>query len=138
MPKINLRECYPDTYSTDIFLEVSDEIQEILLEHDRLDAAQQRKQYRYKAYYSLDYGNGIEGAALERSPIPEDILEEKQRRQQVFAAVMSLPEKQARRVYARFYLGLTCREIAKEENVNPRCVRESIQFGLKKLAKLLA
>lgn len=138
MTKINLRECYPDTYSKDIFLEVSNEIREVLLEHDRRDAAQQRKEYRYKAYYSLDYGNGIEKAVLRRSPVPEELMEEKERREQIFAAVMALPKKQARRIYARFYLGISCTEIAKTEGVNPRCVRESIQCGLKKLANILA
>ena len=33
------------------------------------------------------------------------VLEEKQFREQVYAAVMKLPEKQAKRIYARYYLG---------------------------------
>ena len=56
----------------------------------------------------------------------EMVLEEKQFREQVYAAVMKLPEKQAKRIYARYYLGMT---------VNASCVRGSIRRGLKQLVK---
>ena len=48
---------------------------------------------------------------------------------------MSLPEKQAKRIYARFFLGLTINEIAKIEGVSKSRVSESIRTGLKKLKK---
>ena len=48
---------------------------------------------------------------------------------------MALPDKQAKRIYARFYLGMTAQEIAAAEGVAPRRVRNSIQNGLKNLAK---
>ncbi|HIZ42800.1 MAG TPA: sigma-70 family RNA polymerase sigma factor, partial [Candidatus Gemmiger excrementigallinarum] len=83
------------------------------------------------------YGNGIEKAARQPVPTPEELLEEKQQREQLYAAVMALPEKQAKRIYARFYLGLTATEIAHAEGVHPSRVRESIRLGLKKLAELL-
>ena len=51
--------------------------------------------YRHKAHYSLDCGNGIEKAAVFRTATPEDIFEEKQFQEQVYATVMKLPEKQA-------------------------------------------
>ena len=91
--------------------------------------------YRHKAHYSLDCGNGIEKAAVFRTATPEDIFEEKQFQEQVYATVMKLPEKQAKRIYARYYLGMTVNEIAEVEGVDPSRVRDSIRRGLKQLGK---
>ncbi len=136
MQKINLRELYPDVYKTDAFLEVTDEVQAVFLADKRAEAAYERKMYRYKAQYSLDCGNGIETAVIQHPLTPEEILEDKQLRDCLHAAVMALPDKQAKRIYARFYLDMTTKEIAKAEGVDPRRVRDSIQRGLEKLAQL--
>lgn len=66
---------------------------------------------------------------------PEMVLEEKLLREQLYFAVMALPEKQAKRIYARYYLGMTVKEIAKTEGIDPSRVRDSIRRGLKQLAK---
>ena len=102
---------------------------------ERADAAYDRRMYRYKAHYSLDCDNGIENAILMKPQTPEMLLEEKQFQEQVYAAVMKLPEKQAKRIYARYYLGMTVNEIAEVEGVDPSRVRDSIRRGLKQLAK---
>ena len=128
MKEINLRELYPDTYNTDTFVEVADEVWAAISSSQRAEAAYERRKFRHKAHYSLDYGNGIEKAAHQAVPTPEELL---------YAAVMSLPEKQAKRIYARFYLGMTAVEIAHAEGVHPSRVRESIRRGLKKLVRLL-
>ena len=91
--------------------------------------------YRHKAHYSLDCGNGIEKAAVFRTATPGDILEEKQQQERLYAAVTALPEKQAKRIYARYYLGMRVGEIAAAEGVDPSRVRDSIRRGLKQLAK---
>ena len=137
MKEINLRELYPDTYNTDTLVEVADEVWAVIRSSQRAEAAYERRKYRHKAHYSLDYGNGIEKAARQPVPTPEELLEEKQQREQLYAAVMALPEKQAKRIYARFYLSMTATEIAHAEGVHPSRVRESIRLGLKKLAELL-
>jgi len=59
----------------------------------------------------------------------------KQFQEQVCAAVMKLPEKQAKRIYARYYLGMTVNEIAEVEGVDPSRVRDSIRRGLNQLSK---
>ena len=118
MKKVNLRELYPDIYKTDVFIEVSSEVQEVFLTDKRAEAARQRQMYNYKAYYSLDCDNGIEKQVVYQPPTPEMLMEEKQLREQLYSAVMALPEKQAKRIYARFYLGMTVKEIAKTEGVN--------------------
>ena len=135
MQKINLRDLYPDIYKTDSFLEVTDEAHAVFQADERAEAAYERKMYRYKAQYSLDCENGIENAVLQKPPTPEMLLEEKQLQEQVYSAVMNLPEKQAKRIYARYYLGMTVNEIAGVEGVDPSRVRDSIRRGLKQLGK---
>ena len=65
----------------------------------------------------------------------EMLLEERQFQEQVYAAVMKLPEKQAKRIYARYYQGMTVNEIAAVEGVDSSRVRDSIRRGLKQLGK---
>ena len=135
MKKINLRELYPDVYTTDFLVDVTEEVMEAIRAAERAEAAYDRRMYRYKAHYSLDCDNGIENAVLLKPQTPEMVLEEKQFQEQVYAAVMKLPEKQAKRIYARYYLGMTVNEIAEVEGVDPSRVRDSIRRGLKQLAK---
>lgn len=135
MKKINLRELYPDAYTTDFFVNVTEDVLEMIRASERAEAAYERKMYRYKAQYSLDCENGIENAVLTKPQTPEMVLEEKQLQKQVYATVMKLPEKQAKRIYARYYLCMTVNEIAAVEGVDPSRVRDSIRRGLKKLEK---
>ena len=135
MKKVNLRDLYPDVYKNDHFVEVTEDVLETIRAAERAEAAYDRRMYRYKAHYSLDCDNGIENAILMKPQTPEMLLEEKQLREQLYAAVMALPEKQAKRIYARYYLGMRVSEIAAAEGVDPSRVRDSIRRGLKQLAK---
>jgi len=135
MKKVNLRDLYPDVYKNDHFVEVTEDVLETIQAAERAEAAYDRRVYRYKAHYSLDCDNGIENAILMKPQTPEMLLEEKQFQEQVYAAVMKLPEKQAKRIYARYYLGMTVNEIAEVEGVDPSRVRDSIRRGLKQLGK---
>ena len=135
MKKVNLRDLYPDVYKTDHFVEVTEDVLETIRATERAEAAYDRRMYRYKAHYSLDCENAIENAILMKPQTPEMLLEEKQLREQLYAAVMKLPEKQAKRIYARYYLGMAVNEIAEVEGVDPSRVRDSIRRGLKQLGK---
>ncbi len=92
MNEINLRDLYPNTYKTDTYVEVSDDVLEAIKAQRRAEAARERKMYRYKAHYSLDRGDGIEHDALYQPPTPEEIVLEKTIREKLYAAVMELPE----------------------------------------------
>ena len=137
MQKINLRDLYPDVYKTDAFVDVAEEVLAAIQSQKQADAAYERRKFRHKAHYSLDREDGIENDALARPLTPEEVLEQKQLREEVYAALMQLPSIQARRIYARFYLNMTVAEIAKVEGVDRRRVWASIRRGLKKLAYLL-
>ena len=137
MQKINLRDLYPDVYKTDVFVDVSEEVLATIQGQQQADAAYERRKFRHKAHYSLDRKDGIENDALSRPLTPEEVLEQKQLREELYAALMQLPVIQARRIYARFYMGMTMAEIARIEGVDRRRVWDSIRRGLKKLAKAM-
>ena len=50
---------------------------------------------------------------------------------------MELPDKQAKRIYAYYFLGLTESAIAKSEGVSVASVSESIQRGLRNMETFL-
>ena len=103
MKKVNLRDLYPDVYKTDHFVEVTEDVLETIRDSERAEAAYDRRMYRYKAHYSLDCDNGIENAILMKPQTPEMLLEEKQLREKLYAAVMALPEKQPKPIRAVFH-----------------------------------
>ena len=134
MAIINLRDYYP-FYTSDCFMEVSEEVAEMFKEFDRKEAAYRLRTYRHKAYYSLDRDDGLEHEALFVALSPHELYERKVTMQELHAAIASLPDKQAKRIYARYYLGMTVNEITEVEGVDPSRVRDSIRRGLKQLAK---
>ena len=134
MAIINLRDYYP-FYTSDCFMEVSEEVAEMFKEFDRKEAAYRLRTYRHKAYYSLDRDDGLEHEALFVALSPHELYERKVTMQELHAAIASLPNKQAKRIYARYYLGMTVNEIAEVEGVDPSRIRDSIRRGLKQLAK---
>ena len=90
MQKINLRELYPDVYKTDVFVDVAEEVVAAIRGQEQDDAAYERRKFRHKAHYSLNREDGIENDALNRPLTPEEILEQKQLREEVYAALMQL------------------------------------------------
>ena len=117
MQKINLRELYPDVYKTDVFVDVAEEVLAVIRGQEQDDAAYERRKFRHKAHYSLNREDGIENDALNRPLTPEEILEQKHLREEVYAALMQLTAIQARRIYARFYLGMTVAELDEQERM---------------------
>ena len=101
MKKVNLRDLYPDVYKNDHFVEVTEDVLETIRAAERAEAAYDRRMYRYKAHYSLDCDNGIENAILMKPQTPELLLEEKQLREQLYAAVMALPYKELKKNHRR-------------------------------------
>ena len=73
MVRINLRDFYPYSQE-DTYIEVSDEIAQMMLAFERAEASYERKVRRYKAYYSLDQKSGIERSILFTSHSPEGTL----------------------------------------------------------------
>ena len=136
MKVINLRDIYPH-YTQDCFVEVTDEVADLFSEFDHKEAAYRLRTYRHKAYYSLDRHDGIEHEALFVALSPHERYERKVTKQELHAAISRLPDKQAKRIYAHFILGMTKQDIARAEGVHEKVVRVAIERGLRHLEKIL-
>ena len=136
MAVINLWDYYP-FYTSDCFMEVSEEVAEMFKEFDRKEAAYRLRTYRHKAYYSLDRDDGLEHEAVFVALSPHELYERKVTMQELHAAIASLPNKQAKRIYAHFILGMTKQDIARAEGVHEKVVRVAIERGLRRLEKIL-
>lgn len=137
MMTINLRSIYPELYKEDYYVTVSAELAKQFSKWKRDENAHMRQRYRYKAHYSLDCGDGIEHDVLLTSLPPDEIVEQKFTVEELHAAMLSLPEKQRRRIYALYSLGLSQSEIARQEGVSRNVVSISVSRGLDKLARQL-
>ena len=131
---INLRDFYP-FYTSDELIDVPDEIGAILTESKRQEKNYFSRLSYHKAYYSLDCGDGIENETVDKPLTPEEIYLQKAAKAELYAALAALPDKQAKRLYAFFILGMSKTEIAKAEGVAVNSVCESIVRGLEKLRK---
>lgn len=131
---INLRDYYPH-YKEDEFYEVPDAIADLLDEFERREEAYRIYTLRYKAYYSLEADDGIEKSILMTVPSPDVILEQERKRALILRGLAKLPEKQRRRIYAHYFLGISISKIAKKERVHRSRVYRSIEAGLETLEK---
>lgn len=138
MKTINLREYYP-YYKTDTFVEVPDEVAELLHRYKLKEASDYLRTYRHRAFYSLDINDGTEYSALPLlyQPTVFEIIERKRISELLYQGLSALPEEQRNRIYACYFLGVSHAAIAKADGVSTRNVRLSISRGLKSLKKFL-
>jgi RNA polymerase sigma-70 factor (ECF subfamily) len=136
MKRINLREHYP-FYKNDFHMEVSEKIADLINLLNRKEHADYEYRRFHKAYYSLDVNEGIEKDIVFLVLSPEELYEKKLNRRELFAAINSLPEKQAKRIYAHYFLGMSKAEIARMEAVNKSTVNRSIEQALRSMEKFL-
>ena len=136
MTTINLKDFYY-WYTQDQFIEVTEEVAEVLRASVRYEAAYQRRLTRHKAQYSLDCEDGIEYSACLHEPTPQELLERMELFIRLWNALNSLPEIQGRRVDAHLILGKSFRRIAREESVSKSAVRDSVYCGLESMKKYL-
>lgn len=134
---INLKEYYPECYQKDCWIEVSDAVAQIMEDERCAEMARRRQIFRYRAYYSLDRQDGIERRMLHMEETPFDLLEKEYIQNQIEVARLRLTLKQSKRIYSRYYLGMSETEIAQMEGVAVASVHESIERGLKRLGKIL-
>ena len=137
MKTINLKDIYPYYFTEDKWIDVPDELAQIFVEYARAEETYERTKRRYNATYSLDRGNGIERDILFVSLSPHELYERKLTQEQLHVAIASLPDKQAKRIYAHFFLGMSKTAIARAEGVSKVSVAEAIERGLCSIEKFL-
>lgn len=136
MKTINLRDYYP-VYTSDTFVEVSDEVAAFFTEDKRRQTNYAQYIRDHKAFYSLDRGDGIETAALHKPEQPDELLIQAEEKQTLEKALASLSETQRRRIIAHFIEGKSKATIASDESVDERAIRKAILRGLANMREFL-
>ncbi len=135
MIEINLREFYPECYRNDYFVEVPDEVAELLILLRRHEQSQRRRIYKHKAHYSLDSYEIVEREAVLQTPSAEEVFAHLAEQEQLHNAMLALTQKQRSRLYAHFFLNMSYTKIAEKEGVDVTSVQESVQRAIKQLQK---
>ena len=135
--QINLREFYPGFYKGDYFVDVPDEVAEMLIQLRRNERSQRRRIYRNKANYSLDRYETAEYEALLPVPSAEEIFERQMDMELLLTAMQTLSDKQRRRLYEYFFMDMNYSQIARKEGTDPSTVRKAILSALRALSKKL-
>jgi DNA-directed RNA polymerase specialized sigma24 family protein len=126
MTTINLKDFYA-WYTHDEYIEVSDEVAAELKADKLYEAAYQRRTTRNKAQYSLDCDDGIEYSACLHEPTPQELLERMELFTYLWNALNSL----------HLILGMSYRQIAREQGVDKSAVRHSVKSGKAAMRKYL-
>ena len=134
MKTINLRDYYP-YYTHDAFIELPDEIAAAMKPYKTEEQSHKRRMRLHKVY-SLDCG-GFDGKVLFAALSPCELYERKLTYQELYAAMRGLPGKQAERIFAHYFVGMSVHGIAKAEGVHHTSVAESIERGLRNLETAL-
>ena len=137
MKKINLRKYYPVIYFEDTYIDVADEIADVLLAMLHTDHAYYARVRYNRAYYSLNRNDGIEEISLELALSAEQEAENEHDKAELYFALLNLPKKQACRVYARYFLCQSISTIAKFEGVQSSTISRSLKKALKNLRRRL-
>lgn len=113
MPEINLKDHYPDAHQQDCFIEVTQEIFEVMHEMVRREKAHLRQVCRYHAQHSLDnpYAQ-YECDVLHFLNDPCDTVEKRWQLTQLGDTFRMLSEKQIKRLIERYHHNKTIEEIA--------------------------
>lgn len=135
MKIIDLKKLYPEMYKIHTELEVSDAVFNALEDFRRADEAMKKRRKRNHDQYSLDADDGIEVNTLVKMPTIEEQVEQRWLKEMIYTGLSSLPEKQAKRIYAYYLLGMSKSEIARSEGIAESSVRRSIELGIIKLKK---
>jgi len=135
MKTINLRSEYPELYHRDMFVEVADEVADLLDRLHRESESQTRKDRRYGVDVVCIEEDDEINISTYPSPYQECVLQE--RLAVLYRAVFSLPLEQRRRVYLHYIAGVSQTDIAIAEGVRFTAVNNSISRALKQLRKNL-
>ncbi len=140
MKTINLRWMYPH-YRHDEFVEVSDEVWEVMRQAQREMNNYERRKVYHRAYYSLDAYSWTEELCAGTRQIAGGYLLEREERAARLRLVAALPETwpmpppQACRVHAYYIAGISQPEISRMEGVHSSKVSVAIRRGLRNMRR---
>jgi len=139
MARINIRDLYP-SYKCNCFIDVPDEVSELIktIKRERETRARYKRRNKIE-FLSLDCDGTdvIQMNIMDKPLLPCEVAVHKEQTAALHAAIAKLPDKQAKRIYAYYFLDMSYAEISTAEGVDERSVRENIQRGLNNLVKNL-
>lgn len=118
-----------------ICVEVSTSVKELLEQSDR-QIRSQRRQDRRHLDFAVHTDEDLTSSLLPAYVDTADLLERMERDARLYAAISKLTEVQQRRLHLYYFDGLSYSQIAKHEGVNHRTVMDTIEQALKRLRKL--
>ena len=139
MAKINIRDLYPSS-ECDFFIDVPDEVLNAYEDFRREEESRQRSKRRNKIeILSLDCEGAckVEMSIVDKPLAPCEVFAKKEITSMLHAAIAKLPDLQAKRIYAYYFLSMSFTEIAESEGTDKKNVWVSVQRGLRNLEKNL-
>lgn len=137
MDKTFVAITYKLANGSQIRIEVSNEIKELLEQSDRQIQTQRRQDRRHLDY--VEFMDSLSNAAMinQQTDIADFFIQMENYRR-LYAATLQLSEVQRRRLLLHFVNNLTYRQIGDLEGINQGTVCRSIKRAIKQLQKLLA
>ena len=135
MDKPLVKISYKLANGSQICVEVSTSVQELLEQSDRQIRSQRRQDRRHLDFKVSTDGNS-DSLLLPTYEDTADLLERMERDARLHKAIDELTEVQQRRLCMYYFGGLTYSEIARLEGVYYRSVIDSINQAIKRLGKL--
>jgi len=135
MDKPLVKISYKLANGSQICVEVSTSVQELLEQSDRQIRSQRRQDRRHLDFKVSTDGNS-DSPLLPTYEDTADLLERMERDARLHKAVGKLTEVQERRLRLYYFEGMTYSQIARIEGVSHRAVIYSIEQALKQLQKL--
>lgn len=128
---------YKTANGSEICVEVSTPVKELLEQSSRQIQSQRRQDRRHLDY--VDFIDGLTDTAM-RNPQEDiaDLVIRMESYQRLYTAINQLSEIQRRRLTLNFIDNLTHRQIAEIEGVDQAAIGRSIKRALNQLCKLLA
>ena len=134
MQIINLRKYYPEYYSSDTYIEVTNEVAAAMKPH-RLEDESHARRMRYNRVLSLDACEGIEYSALQLVPTPEELLLQKIMIERLCEAIGQLTPGQAKRIDHFYFQNKHKAKIAREEGCSKAAVGDTIFRALERMRR---
>ena len=136
MDKPLVKISYKLANGSQICVEVSTSVQELLEQSDRQIRSQRRQDRRHIDF--LEYIDELtDPAMINPQSDPADLVIRMESYRQLYAAIDKLSEVQRRRLLLYIEDNLTYRQIAKLEGVNKSAIGQSIDRAIEQLYKLL-
>ncbi len=133
MININLKNYY-DNIEVDTYIEVEEEVFELLEECITAEESRKRKDRRNNIIVTDDIDVYFKQIISYMSLDIKDIIEPNFQNEKLYEAIEKLSDIQSRRIKAYYFMGLSKQDIAQIEGCNESSIRLSLKAALRNLS----